>query len=141
MYPTLILGPSLSNFEIQGPGVGVREPHGQDRMLIPVKSNLAKLRKMGLPFTISSARGSSRVSWGSREVEVDSDVYGSKAPTKLDEARKWLRTRLEDGPMRSKELAKEAENDDISKSTLKRAKETVCKSWKTSKGHWMVKLA
>ena len=70
------------------------EPYGQDRMLVPIKSNFARLEQTGLPFTISSARGSSRVSWGSREVEVDSDIYGPKTPTKLDEARKWLRERL-----------------------------------------------
>lgn len=118
----------------------VGEPHGTDRILVPVKMNLAPVLQKGLPFTIASSQGASRINWGAEEIDVDERTYRSGGPSKVDEAVAWLRTRLKEGEVPSNQLKQEALREGISERTFQRAREEACKSERYSNG-WMTRLA
>ena len=101
------------------------------RLLLPGKNNLAE-RPSGLAFEIGPGgiEGRPCVRWHDGEVTITADEAVNREPqhddqkrTERDEAADWLRQKLDDGPMRAKELrelAKEVEG--FAPRTLDRAK-------------------
>jgi hypothetical protein len=125
------------------------------KLFLPLKNNLAK-PQTGLAFYIEevhleSAAGpieTSRVVWHDTPVTMTADeVMAQTTPEEssaLREAQDWLREALADGPVSSKNIQKQAKDNGISASTLRRARESL--GVKTSKrtgesGIWDWELA
>jgi KaiC/GvpD/RAD55 family RecA-like ATPase len=132
------------------------DPQNDTRKLfLPLKNNLAK-PQTGLAFYIKevhleSAAGqieTSRVVWSDTPVTITADeVMAQTTPEEssaLREAQEWLRDALADGPVWSKDIQKQAKENGIAVSTLRRARESL--AVKTSKrpgenGIWDWELA
>lgn len=98
------------------------------RLLLPGKNNLAQ-RPPGLAFEITPGPIDSRpcIQWIAGEVSITADEAvnrqaGDNRNSSLDEAVAWLADLLSDGPMPAKEIKAKAEEDDIKRRTLDRAK-------------------
>jgi putative DNA primase/helicase len=95
------------------------------RLFLAGKNNLAKAQT-GLAFTIDGDPGSVR--WESAPVTITADEAmaderrDNDGTTKLDEAKQWLKHRLENGPAPSNEIKVMARRDGITMKTLERAK-------------------
>jgi hypothetical protein len=113
------------------------DPQTEGRKLfLPLKNNLAK-PQAGLAFYIEevhldSAEGeieTSRVVWSDMPVTITADeVMSQTTPEEssaLREAQDWLRTALADGPVSSKDIQKQAKDNGIATSTLRRARESL----------------
>jgi putative DNA primase/helicase len=103
------------------------DPH--HRLMLPMKNNLAETGS-GLAFTIQS-EPLSRVptlAWSADPVALDPDeaLNPSKEPAprphpELDDAVRWLQTKLSEGATRSRRVEVEATAHGISEKTLRRA--------------------
>jgi len=104
----------------------VGDEDSEERAMMCIKANLSAMPD-SVGFTINGAG----VSWSSKRPDIQlgdllspdttSEEVSDKADTKA-----WLLTRLEDGPVPSKELYADAKEDlDVSPRTLKRAKKAL----------------
>jgi len=102
---------------------------GPEYHLIPSKSNLSA-RSPGIEYaieavTVQTDHGPSEVgTWAykGRSNLNEYEVMDSETPTAVNEAEDWLREALAGGPRPSDDLQKEAKREELSWSTVKRAK-------------------
>jgi putative DNA primase/helicase len=108
--------------------------HGERRLLLPVKNNLARERT-GLAFSLTKAEGeiAPRVEWSTEEVETTADealavAREARGPAGelAEEAEEFLRRTLANGPRLANEIAAEAWRvHRIRNGTLKRARKSL----------------
>jgi len=101
--------------------IGADKDNPRRRLMLPSKNNLADMHGSGLAYTIEMGR----VLWeqGPVLLEADELLQEDNDLTPRDEAKAWLRGRLEHGePQPAKELLKTAAADGIANKTLRRAK-------------------
>lgn len=97
------------------------------RLLVRVKGNLSKPPK-GLLFRLTSKGGDDPaiVRWEGEVEDTADDLVRptteDEEPSKVDEAREWLRAALADGPLLAKQAYSEAGKVGIKPRTLERAK-------------------
>lgn len=106
-----------------------KDPEDETRRIFAgVKNNLALLPP-SLSFAIEGAENASRVSWGGiSDHRADALLAIPSSPeerTALDEAKKFLKDLLANGPVETKGVQKEAKAAGIAERTLDRAKETL----------------
>jgi putative DNA primase/helicase len=103
--------------------------HPQRRLMLPMKNNLAETGS-GLAFTIhcEPCDRVPTVAWSAEPVALDPDeaLNPSKEPAprphpELDDAVRWLQTKLAEGATRSRRVEVEATAHGISEKTLRRA--------------------
>ncbi len=111
------------------------------RVLAPLKSNLSQPAP-SLVFTVASAHsGAARVEWmGETKLKADRLLSAPAGPGKRSaqaEAEAFLREALADGPKEATVVMREAEEADIAKATLQRAKKALnVRSDKKGDGPW-----
>jgi hypothetical protein len=114
-----------------------RDPDERDcRHLVVAKNNVGrdsgglKYRVIGQP-RVGYPEGVPRIEWIGRSEETAEDLVGTGSPRsrsrelKRSEAEDWLRGRLANGPVRSREIEREATGKGISKNTLQVASEKI----------------
>jgi hypothetical protein len=89
------------------------------RLFLPVKNNIARCN--GLSYAISGEGKEARCFWHAEEVLISADDIGDDDATPRDEAREWLKAKL-DTAMPAKVIWQQAKADGIAERTLKRAK-------------------
>jgi putative DNA primase/helicase len=129
------------------------------RLFMRAKNNLSSDNKALGYFTSAKMVGTDEktgkeiwahyIVWGTDHVKVtaveamQSEAGGTGAASAKREAREFLHDRLEAGPVRADDLREEAEQNGISKATLRRAKRDLkINSWKEKKmpGAWFWEL-
>ena len=97
----------------------------QRKLLLPGKNNLASTQS-GLAFTIMGEPAA--IHWETECVEMSANDFLAefntatfKAP-RMDEAKEWLQTLLQKGPLEGKEVKAKATDEGITLRTLERAK-------------------
>ncbi|MFN3167088.1 MAG: AAA family ATPase [Phycisphaeraceae bacterium] len=113
-----------------------RDPDDPERrLLVPIKNNLGQDRS-GYGFTIGlTPQGESTVCWEDGPTHESADALLARlsrtaardaAPSpKTDEAAAWVRDRLGEGPVPSRELEQSAQQAGISQRTLMRARASI----------------
>ncbi len=120
----------------------MRDPDDEDRrFLLPGKMNLS-IPSPGLAFTIGD--DPARVQWEADSVSITaSEVLANSTggSSAGDEAGKWLRDVLSDGPMASSDIRRMGEQDGLAWRTIERAKKrikaTAIREGFSSSGRWM----
>jgi hypothetical protein len=124
----------------------------RQRLLLPVKNNIAPDGGNGLAFTIESHGPADApvVCWSADPVTIDVNEAMAAEPKRLgrpaedrEEAGEWLRDALSDGPRPAKEVTEEAiQGEGLSKRTLDRARKAIgVESYRESiPGPWWWKL-
>jgi putative DNA primase/helicase len=102
--------------------VGACKDDPDRRLMVAAKNNLAP-GVSGLSYRIEDGR----VRWDAEPVNATADEVLAEAQDdgagKLGTAMEFVRARLADGPMRTRELERLAHNEGIKKGTLERAKQ------------------
>jgi hypothetical protein len=91
------------------------------RLFLPVKNNLGKAG--GLAYRLVGEDQATRIEWDPEPVLIsadDIDDDGERTP--IEEAREWLDAQLDDKPVPSASVLKQAKADGIAERTLRRAK-------------------
>jgi hypothetical protein len=119
------------------------------RLFLPAKNNIGP-DSTGLAYKIESATvrdiATCRIMWDGSPVTVTADDALLQMPederNERDEAGEWLRDALQSGPVKAKDLLRDAKAAGISERTLKRAKKGLgVTSYKREfDGHWSWKL-
>ena len=110
-------------------GVSKDKQDPQRRLMVPLKNNLAA-DVSGLAYTIRSdgSRGAPVVEWESQPITVTADEAlavddgAGGGRSALSEAVDWLRDVLARGPVKAKDVKRQADDDGIAARTLDRAK-------------------
>jgi hypothetical protein len=103
------------------------DPAGRRRYFLPVKNNIGN-DHTGLSYELLDAGGGTpHVAWGPAvEVSADEVLGGAdKTNPAAEQAVEWLRDRLANGPIASKQLEEDANRDGIKGRTLWRAKKVL----------------
>lgn len=104
-------------------------PHPDDedqKVLVPQKNNLSK-KLCAIAYTVVEGdNGAPRTKWGdtvdlSNEDVLKPDISQEKR-SEVERAKTWIADKLKDGPVPSKAIEAMADEDEISNSTLERAK-------------------
>ncbi len=130
-------------------GKDKKDPDGVRRILTPLKNNIGDDRT-GFAFRLEAAHLPndilvSRVVFDSSPVFVEADdVIGrqtaaDRGPSAFDEACEFLKVELAEGAQPARKVEKTAEEAGIAKITLRRAREKLCQTRKTSFG-WVWEL-
>jgi hypothetical protein len=112
------------------------------RIMAQHKSNLAeKAPSLVYRIVTSEVHNTARIEWlGTTEYDANGLAADGNTPhekSQLDEAKKFLREKLADGPMSATQVFKEADASGVAISTLKRAKAPLkVKSEKTGAKGW-----
>ncbi len=96
---------------------------GESRVLLPVKSNLL-INRDAMSFTILE---DGCLGWISTDIRVDPvEVESEQAPlASIEEAERWLRSLLENGPVASAEVMRRCEQDGLAFVAIRRARERI----------------
>lgn len=130
-------------------GKDKQDPDGVRRILTPLKNNVGDDRT-GFAFRLEAAHLpndilTSRVVFDSSPVFVEADdVIGrhtsaDRGPSAFEEACEFLKVELAEGAQPARKVEKTAEEAGIAKITLRRAREKLCRTRKTSFG-WVWEL-
>ncbi|MEQ8847238.1 AAA family ATPase [Botrimarina sp.] len=106
------------------------------RLVLPVKCNIANPN--GMAFSLEGEPPS--LVWESEPVFVSADELDEADDTPRDEAERWLRGKLSDGPAKAAGILKAAKADGISERTLRRAKKSLFIASDRVGGEWLWSL-
>lgn len=111
--------------------VVVKEDTSEKRLFIPIKNNLVKTPK-ALAFSIVGDNSeNATVEFDPTPIDIDADTMLSvekrEEALALSEAKEWLNEMLQNGPVPSSTILKEAKDNGISEITLRRAKKEINK--------------
>ena len=111
------------------------------RLLTKIKSNLAR-DPGGLAFSIEAAKGTPKLAWEDGVVDLDANdilaaPHEDRTPSKKEQAERWLRELLSEGPILAVKATELARDEGIAERTLDRAKaDLMVASKKDGSGRW-----
>jgi len=120
------------------------------RLFVPLKNNIGPDR-FGFEFKVEGAStdaciATSKIEFGTEPIEIDADELfralsqSNSGTSEMDRAKSFLTEALKSGEKRAKDLEKAAGNQNISKRTLRRAREEICTTSKTgTRNLWKLK--